>query len=261
MMNCKMCLLAAAAAAALTGLVSIAHAGPVGIDGVIGSDWAGFSPTASVTYNATAAEGNFGQPGDPPVGTQTDAESYDIYMRDDNSYLYVAFKPTGTGTAVANFANVYFDVDFPGEGDPGSDVGFEITNNDWFVPGATTPPNPTPPAGDLTFAVNATTGVIEAAIANSFFTSPLTDGEGNTYPTSTGEVILRLSQAYGNSVVGGDSTSTLADDSERLGGVELSGNPTAGPTVPLPASAWSGFALLGGLALFSGIKRRRQANT
>jgi len=234
------------AAAALAACGTAALAGPVSVDGQIGAEWAGV-PAVSVLHDAGADVGNFGTPSNITQGA-----SYSIQVRDDGSYYYVALQVTGdAGSSAGNFANLYFDTNPPAA--DGSDVGFEIQNNRYFIAGA----SPTvyyDASPYLTFDSTSNPGTIEIAIANTFFTSGLQAGLPFPagYPTATGDVVLRLSQSFGYSVAGGASYGDT-----RLGSASVAGAATA---VPLPATAAGGLALFGGIGAFGGLKRRRRQN-
>jgi hypothetical protein len=225
-----------AIAAALSVGSACSFAAPVGIDGLIGAEWNGV-PVVTVTHDPSAPESNFGAP-----GTTTRGASYSIQVRDDGTYYYVALKVTGDALSNAgNFANLYFDTD-PLAGN-GSDVGFEVTNNRYFIAGA---------AGDydaspyLTFDGTSNPGTIELAIANTFFTSGPKAGVAfpNGYPAATGDVTLRLSQSFGYSVAGGGSYGPT-----RLGSASV-----AAAQVPEPGS----LALVAlGLVGLATLRRRR----
>ncbi|THD62339.1 PEPxxWA-CTERM sorting domain-containing protein, partial [Phenylobacterium sp.] len=123
-----------------------------------------------------------------------------------------------------NFANLYFDLD-PANNN-GSDLGFEIGNNDAFIPGVS---GSVSPLAGMTYALG--TDSFEFSISNSYFTTAIPGLDyypGHDLAAPGGEVTLRLSQSFGYSVAGGDSYGP-----DRLGSVTLEG-----AAVPEPAS-WS----------------------
>lgn len=168
-----------------------ASAAPVSIDGTIGAEWAGVA-VVNVTHDTAAPESNFGTPGPTTTGA-----SYSIRVRGDGSYVYVALQITGdAGSSAGNFANLYFDTS-PGTG---SDLGIEVTNGTYFIPGGPGGFNALP---YVTYDATTNAGTIELAIANGFFTSGL---QGS--PAAVSDVQLRLSQSFGYSVAGGASYGT-----------------------------------------------------
>lgn len=215
---------------ASSALVASANAAPIGIDGVIGGEWG--APTATVTYDPGAPLGNFGAP-----GTTNHNVGYSVYMRTDGTYLYGAVAASGP-TNTLDFANIYYDID----GVPGSDLGIEVTNDRFFIPGFPTYTNDT--LNLSTFFIG--TGVIEFAIDWTMFTAdPYNILTTNTAPG--GSVITRLSQSFGYSVAGGGSYGP-----NRLGAVN------APESVPEPATiALIAMAMLSMLGL--GMARRRSA--
>ena len=211
----------------------VAFAAPVGIDGLIGAEWNGVT-AVTVAHNALAPTSNFGTPGPTTAGA-----SYSIRMRGDGSFVYVVLQITGDASASAgNFANLYFDTN-PGTG---SDLGIEVTNGTYFIPGG---PGGFSALPYLTFDSTSNPGTIELAIDNSFFTSGL-----QSSPAATSQVQLRLSQSFGYSVAGGATYGAA-----RLGLASVL--PSA--EVPEPGSLALALAALVGL----GAARRRgtrQAN-
>jgi hypothetical protein len=223
--------------------VAILLAGFVGLTGTAAGaapvlDGTGFgSPSAVVPYDPnTAYDGAFGAPG----GT-TDAESYDIYVKQDAMYAYVLVSTTGSGVGiVGTFANLYFGVGATAFAH--STFGTEVTNDDTFIPGPGT-----------TFSY-AGTGIVEAALSLTSievaipFTYFETDPQGIGFPTTDAAnpyIELRLSQSFGYSVAGGPSFGT-----NDLGVF------TDPNLVPEPAS----IALLGvGVTAVGALRRRRRA--
>ena len=154
----------------------------------------------------------------------TQGASYSVQVRDDGSYFYVVLQIIGDAASSAgNFANLYFDTDPLAAN--GSDVGFEVTNNDYFIPGVAGSFNAAP---YLTYDNTSNPGTIELAIANSFFTSGPLAGVPypGGYPIANGDVVLRLSQSFGYSVAGGATYGAT-----RLGDASVSA-----AAVPEPAT-------------------------
>jgi hypothetical protein len=223
---------------AMGGLVMPATAAVL-VDGTLDAAYGG--PSAVVTYNAAAPNGNFGAPTSETAGV-----GYSIYVSSDASYWYGFFQadPLGGGTSAGTFANLYFDLD-PANGN-GSDLGFELSpgTQDAFVPGM--------PGNVLTPGVMTAAGTnsFEVAIPVSYFTGPIA---GLTYypaqefiSASSPDLVLRLSQTFGYSVAGG---STYGND--RLGRVSLS---VADVPEPLTLSVFSA-----GLVGAAAIRRRKKA--
>jgi hypothetical protein len=214
-----------------------AFAAPV-VDGMLNSGEYG-PATSVVTYDPTAPEGNFGNPGPP-----SHAIGYSIYLEDSGGMLYglLQTNPAGGGSSVGPFANLYFDLDR--QNGNGSDLGFEVANKDAFIPG-------TPgfvPTPEVTFAVSPDGGTFEFSIPNSDFTGPIAGlayATGQVFPDAANPTVtLRLSQSFGYSVAGGTSYGN-----DRLGAFNV-------VDAPEPTS----MALFGvGLAGVAAMRRRRRA--
>ncbi len=233
----------ATAFALLAGLVAAgaAHAGPLGVDGTIGAEWNGAN-VVTVNFNPAAPTSNFGSP------TNENSEvGYNIYTRADSSYVYVGLQTTTNYNGGLNFANLYFDTNPTTS--PGSDVGFEVTNQVAFIPGVAGSFPYTQGTNDIYYALTAgtasTPSVIEFAVPITFFTTdPLDMG----FPKATTAVQLRLSQSFGYSVAGGAS---YGDG--RLGTVTIAAN-----AVPEPATLGAlAFGIVAPLGM--AIRRRRNA--
>ena len=227
----KQLILAAVAMAAVAGA---AHAG-ITVDGTLDAQYG--APKSSVAYNPAALQGNFGAP-----TTENHNVAYDIYLHDEGGTLYGFLQAAGPTNGL-NFANLYFDLD-PGNNN-GSDLGFEIGNNDAFIPGV---PGAATPLPGMTYALGVNS--FEFSIANSYFTTAipgLNYYPGHTLAAPGGNVVLRLSQSFGYSVAGGV---TYGDD--RLGSF------TINDALPEPAT-WS-MMILGFLGTGGALRsRRRQA--
>lgn len=207
-----------------------AQAAPIGIDGLIGTEWAGVTPT-TMSFDPAAPLGNFGNP-----GTSNHVVGYDVYYRADSSFLYGLVKANGDSTGL-NFANAYYNTNLVG----GSDFGIEVTSSRGFTPGVAGYYDITP---YFSFAQSAgnVNAVIEWAIAWSFFQNdPL-----NVLPADTNVaagIQFRTLQAFGYSATGGDLSGA------RFGTVALAAN-----EVPEP-----GALALGGLAMLAALGLRRRA--
>jgi hypothetical protein len=219
-------------------LPAIAQA-QITVDGTLD---AGYTHTATITYNPSAPNSNFGAP-----TSESAYVGYDIYLSAADGYVYgyLQANTAGGGSPVGAFANLYFNV-APGPYD-GTEMGFELSQNtqNFFIAGRTNYGQ----MPDISVVQSADGTGLEFAIPNHYFTTALpfvTDYYRPPLATIGTEVTIGLSQSFGYSVAGG--TGYGAD---RLGSVNL-----AGP-VPEPA-AWG--MMIGGFALAGGALRRRRGN-
>ena len=232
----KKIVLSSLMALAVILLQTSASASPIGVDGKYGAEWAGITPVV-IPGDATAANGNFGSPGN------TANVGYNIYVRDDGSFFYVL--ATTTDPNALPFENLYIDT-IASTPNTGSNFGVEVTNHRAFIPGGSgyTELNGT----GFIFATATTAGVygIEASIPNSFFlTDPLGMGFAKT-PNGT-LVSVHLSQTFSYSVVGGNALYPAP--------VEL-GDAIVGSTAPVPEPATLEYMALSGLGALSFAGRR-----
>ena len=218
----------------LLALAVCCYAGPIGVDGIRGVEWAGVVPTF-IPHIDGSPTGNFQAP-----SPGTDAVGYNIYLRSDSSFIYGFFEtlPALGGISGGPFANIYFATN---PSVLSSTLGFEVgANHDAFIPGATGSNVSVAPF--LTLATSSSPSALEFALPISFFT---TDPLGMGFPKSTeGRIILRLSQSFGLSVAGGASFGP-----DRLGSISLA------PSVPEPGT----LPLLGlGVSALVGYRRYRK---
>jgi hypothetical protein len=216
------------------GYASAAHA-TILVDGLYDSDYG--AATATIAHDASAPTGNFSS----PVNVNSGA-SYQIFLKDQGGYVYGLVQTTGDfASSPGSFTNVYFG------NSAGSTIGFEITNGDVFQPGGV---GPFPLSYSFATNTNTTTGVtgIEFALAESLFEGPVGSTGINAGLHPGDQLMLRISQSFGYTAVGGDSTGP-----DRLGVVTLTG------AVPEP-STWAmmilGFAGVG----FMAYRRKRNGS-
>lgn len=233
----KFVFLAAVAAAFATPVV----AAPA-VDGSYDADYG--AATATVTYNPSAPNSNFGAP-----TNQSDRIGYDIYLTSDASRVY-GFLRADPGslalTPVGTFANLYF-----GLNGAGSNLGFEISTGGVraFVPANGS--NAVLSSGLFSTAASADGLGLEFALDNSLFTSAITGltyANTQVFPTNGSNVRLNLSQSFDYSVAGGQAFY----GNDRLGLV------TIGGAVPEPAT-WAMMML--GFGVLAAAMRRRSKTT
>lgn len=205
-----------------------------------------FASTVSVATDPNAPVGNFGAPGN------TATAGYTLTLSDDGSSVVGLIVQTG-GTAVGQFANVYFDLN-PSVNN-GSDLGFEIGTGGVtaFIPGKNGQSGFNTVLDPSVYSVSgATPGTFGFTLANSLFTGPIAGlayygpADGQAAQTFESDVTLRLSQSLSFSVAGGASYGAT-----RLGSVNVGG------AVPEPAS-WA-LLLVGFGAVGIGMRRRARA--
>lgn len=216
---------AIASIAVLAATTVASAAVPVGVDGTIGGEWTGVT-TKTVTHADVAPESNFALP--TPLTT---GATYDVRVRNDADFYYVAAEITGAaGLSAGNFANLYLDLN-PAALSGGSELLFEVGTNGVraFIAGGP----------EIAYAVPYTasavgSGVVEFAISNLFLQGAMAQvGETNN------TVAVRMSQAFGYSVGGGELYGP-----DRLGIA----------AVPEPTTL---AAIAGGAVLLLGRRRRR----
>ena len=193
----------------------------------------------SVGFDPSAAVGNFQAPGNTNSNT-----AYTINMTSDATNVNLTLQTVGTPVdSTLNFTNLYFDTGLA-SGQTGSNLGFEIQNQDAFTPGVSN--NTSDLNHGITFT-QPTAGVWDITIPWSYFvTDP--DGLGFTKITSTNDILrLDLSQSFGYSVAGGST----AYGPTELGEVTYQ----AAPEPSSYALAFVALAIFAGVARFRAIPR------
>ncbi len=218
----------------------------VAVDGIKGAEWNGVTGY-HITHDDNAPSSNFSS-----VVATNNGASYTAYLRSDANYVYGLITETGDlASSPGNFANIYLNVDGY-RSTAGSDLGFEVTNNDAFIPSTGAKSDLTGTGFTFANVPGTTAGLtgIEFAIPWSFLTNdPLNMG----FPkTQAGDrVTFRTAQAYGYTASGYDATDPMGLNpnatADRLGHVVYA-------PVPEPAS----FAPLG-LGAIALLRRRKRA--
>lgn len=203
------------------------------VDGTLDADYG--TRTATVLYNPAAPTSNFGTP-----TNENHTTSYDIYgtIQGDNLYGFWQATPDQPGESNAgNFVNLYLDTN--PDSAPGSDLGFEITNQRAFKPST----GQNVAASDIQFAIGA--NAVEFLIPLAYLRNGVTGlSDFSDFVAPGGRFTFRLSQAFGYSVAGGP---TYGDN--RLGSFVMPG------AVPEPAT-WA--TMIAGFALAGAVARRRR---
>ena len=223
-------------------------ASAVTVDGMIGVGEYATALTTTVLQMAgvnTMTQG----PGNP--GSSVENVGYTVYYTSDSANVYVGLQSNVPSGLL--FANIYFDTNNATA--PGSDIGFEVTNNDAFVPatGVKSASSLTQLGG--AFKAIAGTGnmgdVIEVSIPWTVFTTNAS-GLGQPLVAAGGALELRTIQAFNYAGATGDGVD--AGVIPRFG---FQNAPSATAAVPEPAS-WA--MMLSGFAMVGYAMRRRRVN-
>jgi hypothetical protein len=222
-------------AAALALCASSPLLAAISVDGTLDADYG--AATATVLYNPAAPTSNFGTP-----TNENHTTSYDIYgtIQGDNLYGFWQATPDQPGESNAgNFVNLYLDTN--PDTSPGSDLGFEVTNQRAFKPST----GQNVAATDIQFAIG--TNAVEFLIPLAYLRDGVTGlSDFSEFVAPGSRFTFRLSQAFGYSVAGGASYGDA-----RLGSFTMPGG------VPEPAT-WA--MMIGGFALAGAAARRRRGS-
>ena len=162
------------------------------LTGNIGTDFAGISLVETQILATDVSPG---------------ASTYETFLGGNSQYLVAAVETT-SGPAALNFANLYFST-VPGSG---SNIGFEVNNQDAFIPstGVTQyydQTGVTYPDVGIRYLATSPDGsgqsTIEFIVPWSFFTQ---DPLGLHFTPATTGVQFRVSQSFGYDFVGGGGT-------------------------------------------------------
>ena len=230
-------IVSALAAAALSVVVAGQAHALIILDG--SADGAYGAMKSHVNFSESAPTSNFGTP-----GTNNHLTSYDIFLAYDSGNVYGLLQNTGPRANINGiaWANLYFDTN--NAVSPGSDIGFELTNNRGFIPGVPGYSN------TLGIQVVTTDQSVEFLIPGSYFTSGVSGLGAFPLVAPGGTLQLRLSQSFGYSVAGGPDYGPA-----RLGEIQI------GSAVPEP-STWAMMLIgFGGLGFMAYRRSRRIAVT
>lgn len=186
------------------------------------------------------------------ITNPSNSASYTLTTTDDGTNFITTYQ-TANDMGL-NFANIYLDTTTSTNPASGSNLGFEITNDRAFIPGAPGYYSLNGTGITFTDTIDPTgAGSISLIIPNSFLESATT-GIPFVPALPGGEVTVHYSQAFGYDMIGGSNNYTLPNE---LGGAFLPAATTA--ATPEPGSF--SLLLLGGLgglpALRTRLRRRR----
>lgn len=240
----KLDILAAVATCAL--FAGGANAAPIIDGGLTPTEYAG-SLITTVTRGTGVDPATQG-PGSP--GAFVENASYTVYYTSDASNVYVGLQSVGSSGGLA-FANLYFDTN--NAVSPGSDIGFEVTNNRAFRPGVPgySAVSLTSIGGLFASSTSATGDVVEFKIPWAAFTSDIF-GLGGALVGPGGQLQLRTIQAFNYAGATGDGI-----DQGAISRFGFQTAPAANAAVPEPAT-WA-MMVLGFVGVGFAMRRRSKS--